>query len=323
MTIEQLGFHETFIENYQDELTASMSNTDLTFNVADDSLLPSSGFFRILIDSELILCKGSTSNVVTVAQRGIEGTTSANHTANTEVLAVATAGGLQRFMLDHRAVCFQEDSTIRTIAHGRFHDEDNNILSVSDFTWVNQGSATATDINGAIYMTVPDEANPNLRMLLLTAPATPWRALVKVNLGIGMGDMDNTGTQAGLIMRESSTGKLTATRACYGGRLAFVNFDDPTTSAGAIDTNLSMHENSIWLRIDDNGSTVAMRASDVGIGFTRTADSAWWTQSRTAHMSSGPDQIGIYISSGTNSGSSGSGPCVCHATFEAFRLEEL
>lgn len=323
MTVEQLGFHETLINNWQDQLNGSISDSATTITVDDATGLPTSGYFRVKIHNELILCDGRSGNDLSVVARGLEGTAAAPHADNSAIVAVLTAGGLQRFLLDHRGVAFQEDSTYRTVAHQRFLDESNDVLTVSDFTWVNQGGATATDINGAIYMTVPDEANPNLRMLVLPVPSAPWRALVKVNLGVGMGSLNNQGTQAGLILRESSSGKLITATARYGGRLAFLRFTNPTTFDAVIDTNLSFHENSIWLRIDDDGTNLAMRASDLGIGFTETADSNWWTQGRTAHMSGGPDQIGIYINSGTNSGSTGSGPCVCHATFEAFRLEEL
>lgn len=323
MTIEQLGFHETLINNWQDQLNGSISDSDTTITVDDASALPTSGYFRVQIEDELIICNGRSGNDLAVVTRGAESTTAAGHSDNTAIKAVLSAGGFQRFMLDHRAVCFQEDSTYRTIAHGRFLDETNSVLTVSDFTWVNQGGATATDINGAVYMTSPDEAPANIHLLLLDAPSTPWRALVKVNLGVAAA-MTSTGTMAGLAIRESDTGKLILASARYGGDLAFIRFTDENTFSALIDQRLHFHEAPIWLRIDDDGTDLHMRASDQGLGFTETADSAWWEDGRTAFMSSaGPDQIGIFINAGVNSGNTGSGPAVVHATFEAFRLEEL
>lgn len=228
-------------------------------------------------------------------------------------------------MLDHFGAAFTEETTVRSTPLNRFLDESNAVKQVSDFTWFNKpgSEASATDLNGAIFMTIQDEVNDNLRGIVLPLPSTPYRALVKVNMGVGMGTMDNTGTHAGLVLRESGTGKLTTASVRYGGRLAFWNWDSPTAFNSIIDTNQTFHEDAIWLRIDDDGVDVSMRASNIGLGYSTTADAAWWTQSRTAHMAGGPDEIGIYLNSGTNSGNTGTGPAVCHVTFEAFRLEEL
>jgi len=327
MAITQLGYHETLVNNVKDQITAAINDTDTSIGIADASSLPTTGFFRGQIDDEIIYFDGRSGNTLNVATngRGFENTTAVSHLINAPIEIKLTAEGFQRFMLDHFAAGFTEESTVRAMAHNRFLDETNTVLQVSDFTWFNKpgSEATATDINGGIYMTIQDEANYNLRGLVLPLPATPYRALVKVNMGIGMGLMDNTGTHAGLVLRESGTGKLTTASVRYGGRLALWNWDSPTSFNGFVDTVQSFHEDAIWLRIDDDGVDISMRSSNIGLGYSKTADPAWWTQSRTAFMAGGPDEIGIYLNSGTNSGSSGAGPSVAHVTFEAFRLEEL
>lgn len=322
MTINQLGYHETLLNNVQTELDGAISNSDTTITVGSGPGFPTSGFFRCLIEDEIIIFNGRSGNDLNAIQRGAEGTSAVSHSDNTPVQAVLTAGGIQRFMLDHRATVYTEESTNVSTPHNRFLDETNSILTVSDFTWVNQGSATATDVNGAIYMTVPDEASPNLRMLVLTAPSTPYRVLVKIQLGVAPGTLANNGTSAGPLFRESSSGKVINATPRYGGRLAFLEFTNATTFSASVDTNQSFHEDAIWISIEDNGTDLFMRASEYANGFSRT-DSAWWRAGRTAFMAGGPDQIGLYINSGNNSGNSGAGSAVAHATFEAFRVEEL
>jgi len=74
---------------------------------------------------------------------------------------------------------------------------------VSSWTWVNQGGATATDMgSGGIFLNAPTAGSDNIRILALTAPATPWtRAALLMPLGIA-------GAGYGIGFRESSSGKL-------------------------------------------------------------------------------------------------------------------
>jgi len=330
MTVTQYGHHEYLINNWVDALSAGITAGSTSISVNSATGLPTIGYFRVKIGTELILCNGRSGTTLSVAARGIEGTTAAAHSLDDPISAMLTRDGLSQFLLDHRGTPFSLESSWAD-GHGppaplnRCLDDSNGVLTVSSFSWVNQGSATATDSNGGIVMTIPDEANFNLRGLVLSAPPTPWQATVRMRLGVAPGEKGstpwNTSTHAGLWVRESSTGKLTSLSARHYQALAMWNWTNPTTYSAAVDTNLQFDEARwLWLRIEDDGTDLKGFFSYDGSNWTQDG-SAWWQQSRTAFMASGPNQVGIYLNSGANSGSSGTGPAVCTVSFENFRLE--
>lgn len=330
MTVTQLGYHENLINNVTTALNdaTGINASDTTITVDDATGLPTTGFFRIKMGTEIIICDGRSGNDLNAVTRGAEGTTAASHSDNTEVFCVLTAEGLERFLLDHRGTPFTQETTWAD-GHGppaplnRMLDEANAALTVSSFTWVNQGSATATDSNGGVVMTIPDEANHNLRGLVITAPTTPYQFTVKANVIAPGSPMGGNSTHFGLWFRESSTGKLITLSSRYGQALAMWRWTNATTFSAVVDTNMSFHERQgIWFRFEDDGTDLKGYFSMDGSNWSQDG-SAWWQQGRTSHMSGGPNQIGFYLNSGTNSGSSGAGPAVATVSFECFRVEEL
>lgn len=74
----------------------------------------------------------------------------------------------------------------------------------ADFTWVNQGGASVNTAGGGIFLRAPASATANLRMLVQSAPATPYTvdAIILPNmLGTGLGG-------AGIGFYESSSQKV-------------------------------------------------------------------------------------------------------------------
>lgn len=62
---------------------------------------PSSGNFRIIIDSELILVGARAGDVLSSLTRGIEGTTGAAHSGGASVKQIITAAGLKQYIQDN------------------------------------------------------------------------------------------------------------------------------------------------------------------------------------------------------------------------------
>src|SRR5215831_2249058 len=91
---------ETFSNNAIGALSASMGPTDtsLTLNTGQGALFPTSGNFRILIESELMLVGAISGDTLSSITRGVEGTTAASHAAATQVAHVVTAGALGLFL---------------------------------------------------------------------------------------------------------------------------------------------------------------------------------------------------------------------------------
>jgi hypothetical protein len=85
------------MEQLANNAQTTLANTALsgasTITVSGVTNFPTSGNFRILIDSELMLVTGISSDTFTVT-RAVEGTTAANHSSGAVVTCILTAGAL-------------------------------------------------------------------------------------------------------------------------------------------------------------------------------------------------------------------------------------
>ena len=64
---------EEFVNNAQTTLNGAISDSDTSIVVTDGSVFPTHGDFRLLIESELVLCTARSTNTLTVV-RAQEGT---------------------------------------------------------------------------------------------------------------------------------------------------------------------------------------------------------------------------------------------------------
>lgn len=91
--MEQLSnFGRTFI-------TGAIDDSQTSVTVADGSVFPDTGDFRLNCEDELMLCTARATNILTVT-RGIEGTTAASHGAVTPITQVVTAGAVTQLIDD-------------------------------------------------------------------------------------------------------------------------------------------------------------------------------------------------------------------------------
>src|SRR5687767_14977563 len=141
---------EQFANTATSLLNGGIDNDDTSLTVDSGSSFPSVGNFRILIDSEILLCTARSTNVLTVV-RGQEGTAAASHSDDAKVTQIVTQGSLQRLMKDNLPFA---DVSGRPILNS-LTDSAGVVIDSGDFAWVNQGSATATDHNGTLLLTAP------------------------------------------------------------------------------------------------------------------------------------------------------------------------
>lgn len=274
-------------------LDGGIDGSVTTLDVVAGSIFPSTGNFRIRIGNELMLVTTRSTDTLTVV-RGIEGTTPTGHANADEVAAILTAGSLGRYSQDRKPLWGYSSAP----PLGRLVGTDGiTPLVVSDFTWVNQGGATATDENGTILLRVPGASGENCRVLKRTAPSTPWTHTVAFHpfaatSGIGIPNF-------AIIARQSSSGKFYA---------AAINTDDGTfpwtwaaytlasaTSFNATEATRANGQtlpigNAFWLRITDDGTDLTSYISMDGLNWI-VLD----VHDRDSYMTAGgPDEIGIY-----------------------------
>ena len=336
MTVTTYGFHETLINRFETALNGAITDSSTSITLSSVTGLPAEGFFRLKIESEIIICHGVSGSAALVSERGAEGTSAAAHADTTEVYAVLTAGGLQRYLLSTcRAdgAAYTEETTFDDshswpVPVNRCSDEDNNTLTASSFTWYNQGTATLTDSNGGLVMTVPKESGWNLRGVARSAATTPYTVTARFRFCVAPDvSVGNTSTLWGLWFRDSSTGRLLVLACRAGQAAAMWRFTDWNTYSATVDTALRCHDvNHLWLRLEDDGTDHKGFFSIDGSNWTQDG-SAWWQQGRTAFLAT-PDQYGFFMSSsssggGSGAGNSGTGPAVGTLAIEAFHVEEL
>lgn len=301
----------------QTTLSSPITLGATAITVTDGSKMPSSGNFRLNIGGEIVLVTARSGNNLTVV-RGQESTTAVAHDVTDNVSLVLSAGSLNQLFADNitadvaanrpaseRAgkLYFATDAPVVFRDNGTTWDAWGPVYSltpppsVSSLNWVNQGTATAVDQNGGIYMTAPALAGHNIRMLVESAPSAPY------NFTVGFLPLlyPTASANAGVIFRDSSSGKLNRWITYYSGgnlKLYAGYHTDPQTPAGSfVDTPVPLGMNNIiWLRIRDDGTTNRIYSYSVdGNNFL-----TMYTESRTNNFTA--NQIGITTESQQASG---------------------
>jgi hypothetical protein len=80
----------------------ALDDSETTVTVADGSVFPSSGNFRVVVDDELMLVTARSSNDLTVT-RGAESTSAAAHDDGSDITMVATAASMLLWISENAA----------------------------------------------------------------------------------------------------------------------------------------------------------------------------------------------------------------------------
>jgi hypothetical protein len=201
-------------------------------------------------------------------------------------LPAATAGVVRYDFTDSPYSHAISDGTGWHYFYPGFGEVERPILG--DFTWVNQGSATADATDGAVTIEAPAVSGDSLRALVQSVPATPWT--------LTMGFMSLT-TEAlyqhlGGCYRESGTGKILAVDFRLAYQLGIIRYTDATTFGGSnevSDISIRAAQNApLFLRLSDDGTNRVT---------SRSTDGRHWTVigtiSRTNFLTA--DQVGFYV----------------------------
>ncbi len=288
-------------------LNGAIDGSQTSIVVTDGSVFPSSGNFRLLIDSEIMLCTARSSNTLTVT-RAQEGTSGASHSDTTSVVSPITETSLKKFRSD-AIVAGAYSGLFSAGAEGRIYLPEDHVVPIvrdngssldhyfcgqkltlpipSDFSWVNQGSASYTTAGTTSINCAGDGAGFNIRCLVKSAPSTPYT----ITAGIITNAFCKQWLSYGLLFRQSSDGKLSiidmlGTDTAWTCR---VSKADSATSLNADYVVLRAGTTFQWLRIQDNGTNRIYSVSRDGINWITVH-----TVGRTDFMTA--NQVGIYIS---------------------------
>jgi hypothetical protein len=276
---------EQFANDATTSLASSANTTTTSISLTDASAFPSVGNFRVKADSEIMLATARSSNTLTVV-RAQEGTTAASHSGGATVSQILTAGALQQWGSDN-IPGWNGTAPPRCV-----YDTSGNRITSSAFTQTNFSGCTALDDGQSIgiYNPAGGASGENLRLLTLSAPATPYSVVAQLDT-LAFGSTQNFG----LCFRNSSSGKVSA--------LSLINFSNGQgefhvyqwTNPTTFSSNASAHNNAflksayVWFKIKDDGTNTIYYASPDGINFVQL-----YSESRTSFFSTGPNEVGVY-----------------------------
>jgi hypothetical protein len=279
---------ELLLNNTFDELDGGIDSSQTTITVLNGGAFPATGDFRLAVNGEIMLCTGRTGDDLTVV-RGVEGSTPASHTSGDPVVHVLTAGGADRWGKDNVGLWGSTAPPLNKLLA-----DDGSILAASDFTWINQGAATATDQNGTILLTVPPVTGENVRGLFRSAPTAPY-VYVGAFRHVGFRRQDGSSVpNFGMGFRESATGKLQTLSILVdgttGSRMSLISWPGPTSTGteSVTRSNFGLIGPDVWFRIENDATNLKFSVGD-GLAYTQIYSTGVGT-----HFTTSPDQVGWY-----------------------------
>lgn len=266
---------EQYANDTVTQLDAAISNSATSITVTNGSSFPAVGDFRILIDKELMLCTARTGNTLTVV-RGIEGTSAVAHDDNSRVMFILTAESVRKAFSDYYP---NVGNTNVLVPQNLLLKGSTQLLTTSDFSWVNQGSAVASNLdNGNIKIKLPTGTGANVRSFVRSAPTAPYTITMSLSI-----DIDNAGaSHMGPVFRESSSGKV-YTFAFFGNpsSLRILKYNSPTSFNSDLFGVQPWFAGgrSNWFRLEDDNTSVKFWFSTNGIQWIQIA-----SETRTTFM---------------------------------------
>lgn len=257
--------------------------TSLILDSADS--FPTVGNFRIAVNAEIMLVTAISGKTLTVIERGVEGTTAAAHSAGDVVTGIVTAAAIEQMAKDYTPL-WKITPQLGSLVGGSGND-----LQVSDFTWVNQGSATVTDIQQGIKVTIPRTVTISIRALVMSAPTAPYT----ITAVLGHSNTAPRGSTdlpwVGLGFREASSSKLSNIRV-HGNGISITNYTNPTT-VSSTPLNIAYYTKQVdlvYFKIEDDNTNIKYFFSNNGDEWLELHSEA-----RGSFFSTAPTQVGFFM----------------------------
>ena len=280
---------EQLINNASTTLSSSATSSTTTLSVTTGSVFPSTGNFRLVVDTEIMLCTARSSNTLTVV-RGYESTTGASHASGSTISCVLTVGSVQSYLTD--AVHNYSLSSRPSV--GRLLDSSGATLTSSSFTTTNTAGATITDQSGTLLFTLPAQSSGvDLITLLRAAPSPTYSVTCALQLVFATGQ-NNCSMYAGLALSDTSGKLISHGIYCPGSTSQTFEIGSTKWTSNILPSaDYTFHStwcNSpyVWLKLTDDGTNLSFFRSHDGVNWVQD-----WQVSRTDWLTSGPTTVGL------------------------------
>lgn len=238
---------ERYANGASTTLAEDLDNSEVGVDVASVAGFPTTGNFRILVGTELMIVTGVSGTTFTVV-RGAEGTTAAVHSTSDPVTHIVTAQSLYGVFSGLYGCGFRQP------------------IQAASFVWVNQGTASCVDTGTGLSLLAPKGTGTNLRILKKSAPSTPYSISAVIRAFQYTGNYSTIG----LCFRESSSSKIhvfgrAAGELSGGTGLYSTKYTNETTYSADYASIAIRDCDPLILRITDDGTYRKCLASPDGV----------------------------------------------------------
>jgi hypothetical protein len=318
---------EQFANNPSSTLNGNITSVATSILVTNGTPFSSTGTYRVIVDSEIMLVTARSGNTLTVT-RGQEGTTAASHLDTTLITQIMTAGAIQQFRSDNIQASAIANlpaagtaGRIYTATDGNMTFFDNGVSwlatgpvmrltqppAASNFTIFQTGSnGILSDDGGGLFFSALQRVTTEDS--IFAAQSNPGGTGASYTLTVGFihlpGGKNGTGGYFNYHICGIGIYNTSTTQARYltmytdsGGALHF-QLSGKTglvTTAGAATFDVGGYPTIAgpmsWFRIQDDGATNRTYfVSNDGRHFKPVT-----IEARTLGFTSQPDKIGLYL----------------------------
>jgi hypothetical protein len=271
---------EQFTNSASTTLNGGINNSTTSVVVTSATGFPTTGNFRILIDSELLLVTSVAGATFTVAARGtIEGTSAATHNNGAAVTEVLTAGSLNQHHQDRVQRGTYTSRPAAGVASRIYLCSDCPYTSYDDgaawntycmgmpvteppilsgFTGINMGAATVTQLgasSGPILLTSITGGSNSLNQQVINSPATPYTITAAFTLNTKPNGSNFP--SGGILFSDGTKAQITQVQCpnllAAGWYVTYWSNGTTAVSNGYVGTGI-ITGNLMWARIKDDGT---------------------------------------------------------------------
>lgn len=280
---------ERFSNDAETTLDGAITDVATSLTVISATAFPTEGDFRILIESEIILVTAISGEVFTIV-RARESTTGVAHASAKDVIQIVTEEGLTEYVRESADPWESERQAYRLV------DASGDKINKASFTQVNFTNTTDIDhSSGAISIENDDTpgSGNSLRLLVRTAPSTPYTIEACMEIGIGAFAVPSSSSgHYGILFRESGTSKIVSVSFRPMSAYAVWYWTNATTfSSEPAGRTAFSHFDKMWIKIEADGTNLKYNISHNGVNYIELLDTL-----KDAFFTTAPDQVGFYYS---------------------------
>jgi len=287
---------EKYSNNATTTLNGTINSSVTSLVVTSAALFPTSGDFRIVIDSEIMKVTAVSGTTFTI-ERGLEDTTAASHTNGATISHIITADSLDQWrgdLLGFGAGAYRPAAGIKgrhffdTDGPHRHFDDGSAWYTYgpswlmtphddSGFSWVRQASGATTLANGLMHSLYVPTGDTDFSIRSKSKSGT-------YTITMGCNVTHGNGIAFGFGPRDSGTGKFIFFGHSWNGAMRIIkmntatsynsDYADSALNDGQDFTWASRH--LLWLQFEADSSNFHFRSSYDGFNFI-----TWATKSKT------------------------------------------